>query len=102
MIQGAVKEINQMNRKYVCYSYTSKPVNPLVLILLAIFAVVAFFLTLPIFLAALTVFAGTALYMAWKFKRALREAAKQMEEAEKRNALDDASDVVIDVTDMNK
>jgi hypothetical protein len=65
---------------------------------MAIFAVVAFFLTLPIFLAALTVFAGTALYMAWKFKKALREAERRMAEAEEKERLD-ASNIIIDVTE---
>jgi membrane protein implicated in regulation of membrane protease activity len=61
-------------------------------------AVAAFFVALPIFLAALAVFTGTALYMGWRFRKALKEAQKQMEKMQDYKQMSSASEIIIDIT----
>lgn len=83
------------------FYFNSRPVNPIALIIAAVLAVIAFFIALPIFIAAIVVFTGIAFYMSWKFKKAMKKAAEEMEKAEHKSHLD-ASEMVIDITDPDK
>ena len=77
---------------------TNRPPNPFILVIVALLTVAAFFIALPIFLAALAVFTGTALYMGWKFKKALKDAQRQMEKMHEYNHVPKASGMIIDIT----
>ncbi len=87
-----------MRRKEIFY-YTE--MSPFAAIGLALLALGAFFLTLPILIAALVVFGTFAAYMAWRFTKALKKAQEEMlkeEEARKRAGAFHSTDVIIDVT----
>ena len=69
-------------RYYYYYSYGKRP-GPFATFLTilggVVFLVAFFFLALPIFLAALVVFSGIALYVGWRMKRALKRMEEEME-----------------------
>jgi predicted membrane protein len=72
-----------MSRRQIYY-YGN--MSPFVVILLGILTLAAFFITLPIFLAALAVFACVAGYYMWQFNRALKRAEKELLEQQERAA----------------
>ena len=83
------------------YEVYYKPISPFAVIGFIILAVAFFFLTLPIFLAALAVFSGIALYFAWKIKRAVKQMEKECLERQQQCDAGMSGDepIVIDVTD---
>ena len=66
---------------YYCY-YSRQP-GPLATFLTVlgavVFIVAFFFLAIPVFLAALTVFSGVALYVGWRMRRALKKMEKELD-----------------------
>ena len=67
-------------RYYYYYQRTGGPLTTFLTILGAIcFLVAFFFLALPIFLAALAVFSGIALYVGWRMKRAIKKMEEELD-----------------------
>lgn len=68
--------------RYYYYSYGKKP-GPFATFLTVlggiVFLLAFFFLALPVFLAALAVFSGIALYVGWRMRRALKRMEEEME-----------------------
>ncbi len=86
-----------MRRKQAVY-YTE--MSPFVAIGLALLALGAFFLTLPILIAALVVFGTFAAYMAWRFTKMLKQAQEEMlknQEAPGETIIHN-EEIVIDIT----
>ncbi len=87
-----------MKRKDVIY-FTE--MSPFAAIGLALLALGAFFLTLPILIAALVVFGTFAAYMAWRFTSALKKAQEEMlrqeQEMQKTGGFE-KTDIIIDIT----
>ncbi len=86
-----------MNRKQTVY-YTE--MSPFIVLLLALLGLGAFFLTLPILIAALIVFGTMAAYMAWRFTKAMKQAQEEMLREQKRRtaAEQGAEGLIIDIT----
>ncbi len=64
-----------MNRRQIYYTGNF---SPFVVIALGVLALAAFFITLPIFLAALVVFTAIGLFYVWKFQRAVKKAEEEL------------------------
>ena len=87
-----------MRRKQLIY-YSE--MSPFAVLGLALLTLGAFFLTLPILIAALVVFGAFAAYMAWKFTRALKKAQEEMLNEQQKGgtaAFHCQEDIIIDVT----
>ena len=84
-------------RYYYYYQKRGGPVTTFFTIVGAIFFLVAFFfLALPIFLAALAVFSGIALYLGWRMKRAIKKMEEELKRAP-RSMEEGDSCVIIDI-----
>ena len=82
-----------MHRRYV--SYSNFNISPLSIIGFIIFSAALFFIFLPLFLAALGVMAVAGAYLAWRYKKAVRDFEKNIQ----KRCDDDFDDYcVIDIT----
>lgn len=84
-----------MRRTIYC---RSSNISPITLIGLGLLAIAAFFLALPLFLAALMVFAAVSGYMAWRVRKIMRRMEKDLGMYGDANRDLDASSQIIDVT----
>ncbi len=84
------------NRRY----YRSRNISPLTMLGAVLFALAAFFLALPIFLAALLVFAAVGGYLTWRVHKIMHRVERDCAKYRYRNAGPDpdASSLTIDVT----
>jgi hypothetical protein len=79
--------------------YKSTNISPLTLVGLGLLAIAAFFVALPLFLGAVVVFSIAALYMAWRFRKVMRQFEKECaRRSDEANSGLDASSLIIDVT----
>ncbi len=84
-----------MRRTIYC---RSSNISPMTLIGLGLLAIVAFFLALPLFLAALMVFAAVSGYMAWRIRKIMHRMEKDLGMYGDADRHIDASSQIIDVT----
>ncbi len=80
------------------YEVYYKPLSPLAIIGLVALGVAFFFLTLPIFLAAVAVFSAVAAYFAWRIKRTMREMEKEIMRQQQDASCRHDDSGVIDIT----
>ena len=68
-------------RYYYCYySRKSGPFATFLTVLGAVvFFMAFFFLAIPVFLAALAVFSGVALYVGWRMRRAFKKMERELD-----------------------
>ncbi len=87
-----------MKRRQVYY-YSN--MTPFAAIGFALLALGAFFLTLPILIAAFTVFAAVGAYMSWRITKAIKKAEEEMlkQQEQMRQAQGQGQDhLIIDIT----
>ncbi len=86
-------------RKRQVYYYSN--MSPFAALGLALLALGAFFLTLPILIAAFVIFGGIGAYMAWRITKAIKKAEEEMLKYRKQqmNQADEFQDgLIIDIT----
>ncbi len=87
-----------------CYQVYYRSFSPLAVLGFIILAVAFFFLTLPIFLAAVAVFGAVAAWLAWRMKKTIdkveKELLRQQQEGDAAFFCDDPD--IIDVTPKGK
>jgi len=85
-----------MRRRVIYY----RNLSPFAALGFALLALGAFFLTLPILIAAFVVFGILGMYMAWRFTRAIKKAEEEMlkEQEEMQGTASRQGQIVIDIT----
>lgn len=78
--------------------YRSRNISPLSMLGVVLFALAAFFLALPIFLAALLVFAVVGGYLTWRVHRVMHRVEKNHVRYRDVGPDPNASSLIIDVT----
>jgi len=77
------------------YEIYYKPLSPFAVIGLIVLGIAFFFLTLPIFLAAVAVFSAVAIYFAWRVSRAMKEVEKEIiRQQQEASCMRDTSGVI--------
>ncbi len=83
-------------RKRQFYYYSN--LTPFAALGFAFLALAAFFITLPILIAALVVFGGFAAFMAWRITKAIKKAEKELLKQKDTCIWQDQSEIIIDIT----
>ena len=81
-------------RRFYCYGN----ITPFAALGFAFLALAAFFITLPILIAALIVFGGFAAFMAWRITRAIKRAENELLKQRDTCTWQDQSGIIIDIT----
>jgi len=84
------------HRRY--YRSGNRNISPLTMLVVVLFALAAFFLALPIFLAALLVFAVVGGYLAWRVHRVMYRVERDHVRYRDVGPDPNASSLTIDVT----
>ncbi len=84
-------------KKRQIYYYSN--MSPFAVLGLALLVLGAFFLTLPIFIAAFVIFGAIGSYMAWRLTRAIKKAEEEMLKRQQQTmASEFQEDIIIDIT----
>ncbi len=67
-----------MKGSYYYYRSCGGPISPLAIIGGLILLIAAFFVALPLFLAALTAFGAAAAYLSWRINKAVKKAEEAL------------------------
>lgn len=79
-IRMRIEKRGRMRRIY--YYSCNGPMGPLAILGGLVLLTAAFFIALPLFLAALVAFGGAAAYLSWRINRAIKRAERELLERE--------------------